>query len=197
MSAQRVLVVGLGERGKADPALLVAAGDGGREVYFHEIVPSLSPVAAGGQHSALPEEAVARLMAAGLVQGCVGPGLHKSKPDRFAPQEIWLVSVPPFRDLTAAVRRAQAETEAVNLARELVNMPPCDLYPETFAARAAAVAEKTGLVCQILDRDAARTGTDACAPGRGPGFGSARPAGGPAAFQGRRRQDRLAWSARA
>ena len=31
-------------------------------------------------------------------------------------------------------------------------MPPCDLYPETFAARAAAIAQKTGLDCQILDQ---------------------------------------------
>jgi leucyl aminopeptidase len=90
-------------------------------------------------------------MAVGLVQGCVGPGLHKSKVDRFLPQEIWLVGSPPARDFTSSIRRAQAEAQAVSLARELVNMPPCDLYPETFAARAAAVAQKTGLDCQILD----------------------------------------------
>jgi leucyl aminopeptidase len=50
-----------------------------------------------------------------------------------------------------SVRRAEIEGRATNLARELVNTPPCDLYPETFAERARESAIKTGLEVQILD----------------------------------------------
>jgi leucyl aminopeptidase len=39
----------------------------------------------------------------------------------------------------------------VSLARELVNMPPCDLYPETFAARAQQVAQTAGVECTVFD----------------------------------------------
>ena len=72
----------------------------------------------------------------GAVQGCFGPGLRKAEPSRFAPDEIVLVGEPIPQ---ALLDRVRAEAAAVTLARELVNSPPCDLYPETFAARAAQV----------------------------------------------------------
>src|SRR5439155_9767537 len=50
-----------------------------------------------------------------------------------------------------AVHRADIEGRAVSLARTLVNTPPCDLYPETFADRARNVAQKTGLECTVFD----------------------------------------------
>ena len=37
------------------------------------------------------------------------------------------------------------------LARELVNLPPNELYPETFAARAQEIAKVRGLECTIWD----------------------------------------------
>jgi leucyl aminopeptidase len=61
--------------------------------------------------------------------------LRKAEPSRFAPDEIVIAGdVSP-----AALDRARAEAAAVTLARELVNLPPCDLYPETFAARAGGL----------------------------------------------------------
>jgi leucyl aminopeptidase len=41
--------------------------------------------------------------------------------------------------------------EAVRTARDLVNTPPNDLYPETFAARARELAEAAGLEVEVLD----------------------------------------------
>jgi leucyl aminopeptidase len=58
----------------------------------------------------------------------------------------------------AAVRRASVLTEAVALARDLVNTPPNDLYPETFAARAAELAGERGLEVEVLDERALRRG---------------------------------------
>ena len=48
--------------------------------------------------------------------------------------------------------------EAVSLTRDLVNAPPNDLYPETFAARAAEVGSAAGLAVEVLDPRALRRG---------------------------------------
>jgi leucyl aminopeptidase len=88
----------------------------------------------------------------GAVQGSHGPGIRKTEPSRYAPAEVVLV-VPANSQLTAAaaVRRAAIEGHAVTLARSLVNSPPCDLYPETFAAQAADIARQAGIACEIWD----------------------------------------------
>jgi leucyl aminopeptidase len=50
-----------------------------------------------------------------------------------------------------ALRTATAVGTAVRTARDLVNTPPNDLYPESFAARAVALAEEVGLQVEVLD----------------------------------------------
>ena len=55
---------------------------------------------------------------------------------------------PTPSDVLAA---ATAVAEAVRTARDLVNTPPNDLYPETFAARARELAEAAGLEVEVLD----------------------------------------------
>src|SRR5262249_55094342 len=109
---------------------------------------------------ALPEnvpglgwEEVAVLAGVGLMQGCDGPGLRKNKPDRFPPSEIRLAapSTAPAQEIQQGASRAAIEGRAVSVARELVNTPPCDLYPETFAARAQEVARGSGVECTVLD----------------------------------------------
>ena len=58
----------------------------------------------------------------------------------------------------AALRRARAVADAVNRTRDLVNTPPNDLYPETFAARATELATSAGLEVEVLDEKALRRG---------------------------------------
>jgi len=57
-----------------------------------------------------------------------------------------------------AVRRAQALADAMALVRDLVNTSPSQLYPKTFAAEAARVAESAGLTIEILDGQALADG---------------------------------------
>jgi leucyl aminopeptidase len=57
-----------------------------------------------------------------------------------------------------AGRRAQALADAMALVRDLVNTSPSQLYPETFAAEAARVAEGAGLTIEILDDQALADG---------------------------------------
>ncbi len=57
-----------------------------------------------------------------------------------------------------ALRVATAVAEAVTTARDLVNTPPNDLYPETFAQRARALAEAAGVAVEVLDDAALAAG---------------------------------------
>ncbi|MDN3020745.1 leucyl aminopeptidase [Streptomyces sp. S.PB5] len=58
---------------------------------------------------------------------------------------------PRDRAHKAAVERALAVTEELNRARDLINTPPNDLYPEAFAAVAQAAAKEHGIKVQVLD----------------------------------------------
>jgi leucyl aminopeptidase len=151
VAAKRLLVVGLGKRDTADRARLTdAAATAARAVTGKKV---------GRVACALPEAVkdlgwgeVALAVGVGLMQGSYGPGLRKKEPDRFAPDEIVLMAPPsaPVDEVRQAARRAEVEGRAVALARELVNLPPCDLYPESFAERAHEVTS-LGVDCDILD----------------------------------------------
>jgi leucyl aminopeptidase len=56
------------------------------------------------------------------------------------------------------LRRAAAVARAVRTARDLVNTPPNDLFPESFAARAAALAGAAGVQVEVLDEAALAEG---------------------------------------
>ena len=51
----------------------------------------------------------------------------------------------------SALKHAKAITDAMYFVRDLVNTPPNDLYPATFADRAAAAATAAGLDVEVLD----------------------------------------------
>jgi leucyl aminopeptidase len=75
-----------------------------------------------------------------------------------AVRRVDLVSDAASDDAEAALRRATAIATAVATARDLVNTPPNDLFPESFAARAAALGEAAGLEVEILDDAALAAG---------------------------------------
>jgi len=63
------------------------------------------------------------------------------------------VASPVARDkgLRAAIKRATALGEATTYTRDLVNQPPNELYPETFAATIKKRATGTGVKVSVLD----------------------------------------------
>ncbi|HVK09649.1 MAG TPA: leucyl aminopeptidase [Gemmataceae bacterium] len=141
--AKRILLVGLG------------ASAGYSRAAFNDAAAAALRSVTGKQHARIAlllpgdtgslDRATATLGAAvGAVQGCYGPGLKKAEPSRFAPTEIAVLGAEP-----ATLRRAQAEANAVTFARELVNRPPSELYPESFAA----VARESGprVECEVWD----------------------------------------------
>jgi leucyl aminopeptidase len=72
------------------------------------------------------------------------------------PLEEMDLAVPSARDAQARgdLARAIAITEAVTTARDLVNTPPNDLYPASFADRAVTLAQAAGLRTEVLDEQA-------------------------------------------
>jgi leucyl aminopeptidase len=83
----------------------------------------------------------------GSIAGCVGQDLYRAKKNRF-----------PIADVAWATSDAKAAGggailgEAVNLTRRLVNEPPSEIFPESFAAEAVKVAEANGMAVEVWDR---------------------------------------------
>jgi leucyl aminopeptidase len=58
------------------------------------------------------------------------------------------------KDHRATLKAATAIAESVIIARDLINTPPNDLYPASFAERAQKLAEANGLEFEVLDEKA-------------------------------------------
>jgi leucyl aminopeptidase len=151
-AARRILVVGLGKRAEVDRAALVTAAAAAARNVTGKQVDRVAVILPEGLPNFTPET-LALALGVGLAQGSYGPGLRKSKPERFVAREYCLVAAPsqPEAEVQRGARRAASEGAAVALAQELVNTPPCDLYPETFAQRARQVAQDAGIDCTILN----------------------------------------------
>ncbi len=84
-----------------------------------------------------------------------------------------LVADPKAAAAKKALSRSAAIATAVATARELVNTPPNDLFPASFAERAATLGKAAGLKVEILDEKAlAKGGYGGIL---GVGMGSSRP----------------------
>ncbi|MFF8945897.1 leucyl aminopeptidase [Streptomyces sp. NPDC014864] len=73
-------------------------------------------------------------------------------------EAVLLGGRPRDKAYKAAVERAVAVAEELNRARDLVNTPPNDLYPASFAAIAQGAAKDHGLKVQVLDEKALAKG---------------------------------------
>ena len=150
--AERICLVGLGE----GPALSVAR----LEKAAMSAARRVSVRAAVSVAFALPElpgnvsltDAVQTLRCSAEV-GAVGQALYRAEKDRhkFTSVEIVVPSPQNLDALQAAAQRGEILGQGINLTRELVNLAPADMYPETFAARAQQVAKEVGLKCEVFD----------------------------------------------
>jgi leucyl aminopeptidase len=111
-------------------------------------------------------KAVSTLSAMNLAATAEGSALgayqfteYKSEEGNRPVRKVELV-VPSATAATARaeLRRAVVVAEAVAVARDLVNTPPNDLYPASFADRASALSADAGLSVEVLDENALRKG---------------------------------------
>jgi len=147
-----------GERGEAvllhvDGTRLVAVGVGKREDVDLDALRTAGAAAAnelsrvGGTlawqlDDSLPVSPAdqAAAFVEGTILGGYAPGRWKTKTDT-QPKQVERI-VFESGDVKAAAERAALLAERANRARDLVNMPPNELYPETFAEQAAALADE-------------------------------------------------------
>jgi leucyl aminopeptidase len=162
IAAGQVLVVGLGEREKfdADGAFRAAAAAAKQLAGKKRATVAFF---LGDMKADQTEAAVA-----GAIVGCQGQDLYRAEKKRL-----------PFEDILwsgsdeKTIANGAALGESMNLTRRLVNEPPDNIYPETFAARAAEVAKANGLECEIWDQ--ARLEKERCGSLLAVARGSSRP----------------------
>ncbi len=84
---------------------------------------------------------------------CSGQGLYQDEKKRYSFSEVLLTNVDDSTENKTAIERGEILGQAVNLTRELVNRHPDDIYPDSFAQRAADEAADLGIRGEILDEE--------------------------------------------
>ncbi|MFW3462307.1 leucyl aminopeptidase [Streptomyces sp. 058-1L] len=158
-----VIAVGLGTVPDKEDAydaetLRRAAGTAARALSGFKKAGFALPAASVEDAAAVAEGALLGAYAFTAYQGGenkLAPKDAKNSGPKLPLAEVALVGAKP-RDKAykAAVERALALAEEINRARDLINTPPNDLYPESFAAVATAAGKEHGVKVQVLDEKA-------------------------------------------
>jgi leucyl aminopeptidase len=135
-----VVATGLGEDAKSGESLRRAVGAAVRTLGAHARV----HIAIDGPVGALTE---------GAQLGSYSFTTYKSTSTKPALRRI-TIAADDDATAKAELKRARIVVEAVTRTRDLVNTPPNDLYPETFAGRAADFATAAKLEVEVLDERA-------------------------------------------
>ncbi|GGZ26763.1 leucyl aminopeptidase [Streptomyces nitrosporeus] len=158
-----VLVAGLGKAPEQDgaydaEALRRAAGSAARALSGTKKAGFALPTESAEDAGAVAEGALLGAYAFTAYQGgedkVVPKGAGKNGPKQPLAEVALLGAKPRDKAYKAAAERAIALTEEINRARDLVNTPPNDLYPESFAAVATAAGKEHGVKVQVLDEKA-------------------------------------------
>ncbi|MEU3992673.1 leucyl aminopeptidase [Streptomyces platensis] len=167
LKAPVVLAVGLGDApakgdGFGHEALRRAAGSAARALTGTKKAGFALPVEDADAAAAVSEGALlgAYSYAANRDNGAANGKGGKKNDAKSAPLgEIALLGGKPRdKEFKAAAARSEALAAEVNRARDLINMPPNDLDPKTFAAEAQAAAKEFGLKVEVLDEKALKKG---------------------------------------
>ena len=159
MNVDTLVLVGLGQETKWDAqAAAQSAGTAAKSL-------------AGRQQKTIafffPDAHAADAISA-AINGCTGQDLYRAKKSLFPFEEI-LWSGASDHD----VQRGTILGESVQLTRTLVNEPAAEIYPESFAERAAATGKDAGFETEIWDEQ--KLSDENCGALLGVGQGSARP----------------------
>jgi leucyl aminopeptidase len=155
-------VVKLPTRGALTAPLLVAVGLGAAAAdgapsteQLRRASGAAARALSGTEHAVTtlswPGPEAAAATAEGTLLGAYSFTAYTSKNGRAPLRRVDLVVDDPDTTAARVVRRAGAVADAVRTARDLVNTPPNDLFPASFAERAAALGEEAGLEVEVLD----------------------------------------------
>lgn len=156
LSAQRVLVVGLGEADKFNQeGVREASGAVGKRAEQLNIK-TLATIVHGGGIGGLDVTEAAQAVAEGSLLALYKYDAPKSKEDEVSPPEqLTLVEFDESKieQVEAGAQAGQAIAEGVYLARTLANQPSNVATPTGMAEAARTMCEEVGLACRILDED--------------------------------------------
>jgi len=142
LACGQLLVVGTGPAPEADAGLLYRAAAIASRQLSSRPRSRVGFLAEGRWTNDQLEQAVA-----GAAVGMVGQDIYRTEKKQHAfAATVWLGAA------VEVVTRGALIADGVNLARRLVNLPPDDLYPETFAEEAATIAGRVGLEIEIWDQ---------------------------------------------
>ncbi|HET7572928.1 MAG TPA: leucyl aminopeptidase [Gaiellaceae bacterium] len=148
-AAPRLVAAGVGARDEVDADALRTAGARTAQT-LSRVGGTLLWLLDESLPVPLPEQAAA--LVEGTVLGAYSPGRWQAKDGPRAPERI-VVGHVDDEALLAAAERAALLAERANRARDLVNMPPNELNPESLAERAHALAaEHEHLTAEALER---------------------------------------------
>lgn len=153
LPSDRVLIVGLGKLEK------LTIGSFGKA--FSAAFRKLSAMKEQLLAVELPTEAVSSLGEATCIErlvdvatvSCSRQNLYQTEEDRYVFRNVAICGVSVSEANQDALEKGEILGEAINLTRELVNRHPDDIYPETFAARAADEANDIDLRGEIFDEE--------------------------------------------
>ncbi|MFF7444864.1 MULTISPECIES: leucyl aminopeptidase [unclassified Streptomyces] len=154
-----VLAVGLGPEPEKDSAfdseaLRRAAGAAARALTGAKKAAFALPLADAADAGAVAEGALLGAYSFDAYKGTAGTKGDAKNGKAPLAEVVLLGGKPRDKAYKAAVERALTVAEELNRARDLVNTPPNDLYPEAFAAVAQAAAKEHGIKVQVLDEKA-------------------------------------------
>jgi leucyl aminopeptidase len=156
-------VVKIPSMGKVPAGLIVAVGLGAAGDIAAESVRRASGVAAralAGTKRALSTLSTVDLQATveGTLLGAYKFTEYRSEPGDAPLERLDVVSPAEgaAKEHRATLKAATAIAEAVRTTRDFINTPPNDLFPASFAERAATLGRAAGVVVEIMDEKALR-----------------------------------------
>lgn len=155
IAARSIALVGLGtsraepgeDRTADEDSLRYAAGTATRVIRGAETVALALPITTDAELAAVLEGAAA---------GAYSFDEYRSGDPTSRPRpasHIIVLASPGFSDATA-LRRASVAATALATVRDLVNMPPSDLFPQSLTDRALVLVEGLPITAQVFAEDA-------------------------------------------
>ena len=156
LPAARVVVVGLGKQDELSPDKVCGAVAVTCRLLRRKGVDTIATVALGAGVGDITQEGSAQAIAGGALLGLYTFRRHKTKNDEDSRiNELTIVA--PDSTAVSALEQGSHKgivmAEATNLARDMANEPANYMTPSDMAQKAAELAEKYGLVLEVLERE--------------------------------------------
>jgi leucyl aminopeptidase len=147
-----LLLVGAGERDNFEPLHLMRVSAAATRFATKRKCLDLAFV----DPRVFPARESAHAIVEGAIRGSYDPGLKKTRAARsHGLDAITLVAGPSDApEIQSGIELGRVVGESAEVARDLVNLPPNELTPSTFAERAVGLGRDAGLGVEILDETA-------------------------------------------